>query len=544
MNPVATMAAVCAIAVRFAAFAAETGGFAPYRPVGRDTGLFGSANGFFHVENVGGADWAVDPAGRAVFLGGVDWCVSCGYPSRTTGRRAYAETVAALYPTLDDWADATCARLAEWGFSFLSVGSDKALKHRALPHADGRDANYFSIKFCSGGDADRWIVPYCGKPGSFPNVFSPDFERAAGEWAKMRCEGNVGDPWLVGYYLDNELDWAPDGPYSLFDRVLALPPEHSARKALERFVAEQGLGSGAKPASSAAATAAIRRGFVAIVAERYFATLCAAIRKIDPDHMILGCRFAGIPEAPEIAAACGRHCDVASVNCYPWVDLDGGGVFVKRGGAPFADAFRAFHAAAGKPLLLTEWSFPALDSGLPCTVGAGQRFRSQTERAMASERLLRTVMALPFFVGHSFFSWLDDPADGLTDAFLENSNYGLVSDRDEPYAELTDMFRRVHGEASALRLTPQCSQMSIATNVHKSQMAIQSEHERFFAEASGFATATYPVGFSREADGAWSLSNGLVRISGRVGGAFMADEIAFGGRVVGRWNALLECRGV
>lgn len=528
-NKAVTLAILAAAAVT-----ADAVAFPPYRPAGPDTGISGKATGFFHAEETGGVAWVVDPIGRAVFLAGVDWCASCGYPSRTTGRRAYAETVSALYPSLDDWAATNTARLAEWGFTFLSAGSDNVLRHRALPHADGRDSTYFSIWFCAGGDTDRWIVPYCGKPGSFPNVFSPDFERAARGWAKMRCEGNAGDPWLVGYYLDNELDWAPEGPYSLFDRVRALPESHSARKALEDFVGGRNV------------TAAIRRGFVALVADRYFSVLCSAIRGEDADHMILGCRFAGIPEAPEIAAACGRHCDIVSVNCYPWVDPNGGGVFVRRGGVPFADAFRAFHAAAGKPLLLTEWSFPALDSGLPCTVGAGQRFKTQKERAQASERLLRTVMALPFFVGHSYFSWLDDPADGITDAFLENSNYGLVNDRDESYAELTAMFARVHAGAAALRLAPHCSEMANATTVPKPQTAIQGERGHFFAEAyaarkaGGAATSPSPVGFRQQADGAWTLSNGLVRISGRAGGALMADEIAFGGRVAGRWSALLE----
>lgn len=522
--------AACMLAAVMAAVAAAVGAFPAYRHVGPDTGVTGTATGFFHVETIDGVDWVVDPSGRAVFLAGVDWCVSCGYPSRATGRRAYAETVSALYPSLDEWAATNCARLADWGFTFISVGSDKVMRHRLLPHADGRDAIYFSIKFCSDGDADHRIVPYCGKPGSFPNVFSPDFERAAEDWAKMRCEGNVGDPWLVGYYLDNELDWAPEGPYSLFDRVLALPESHTARKALSAFLAERGGGD--------APSAIDRREFVALVAERYFSILCAAIRKSDPDHMILGCRFAGIPEAPEIAAACGRHCDIVSVNCYPLVDLDGGEVFVKRGGVKFADAFRAFHSAAGRPLLLTEWSFPALDSGLPCTVGAGQRFLTQTERAKASEMLLRTVMALPFFVGHSFFSWLDDPADGITDAFLENSNYGLVNDRDEPYAELTAMFKRVQGARENI-----ADRGRRMTGERQANNREKSERECFFAEAgvaSEAASSALPVCFRQEADGTWSLFNGLVRISGRIGGSFMADEIAFGGRVAGRWNALLE----
>jgi hypothetical protein len=57
------------------------------------------------------------------------------------------------------------------------------------------------------------------------------------------------------------------------------------------------------------------------------------------------------------------------------------------------------------------------------------------------------------------------------------------------------------------------------------------------------------VGFHQEPDDSWSLSNGLVRLSGRIGGAFMADEIAFpnGGasppgepQAAGRFRTLLQ----
>jgi hypothetical protein len=34
---------------------------------------------------------------------------------------------------------------------------------------------------------------------------------------------------------------------------------------------------------------------------------------------------------------------------------------------------------------MTEWSFPALDAGVPSIHGAGQRFRTQAERAKVTE---------------------------------------------------------------------------------------------------------------------------------------------------------------
>ena len=512
----------------------------PYRPVGRETGVRGKSTGFFHVEKIDGRDWIVDPVGRGVVLTGVDWCWARGMFCEALGHAPYGKFVNENYPSIDAWAEKTAARLSAWGFDFIAVGASPELKYRSLAHANGSDALYFSTHLCSGEDPDRWMSPYRHAPGTaFPNVFHPDFAKTCDELARKRCEPHLGDPWLVGYFLDNELRWwgLGDSSTGLFDLVRTLPESHSARKALEDFVAKSAAAGAPTPDS-------VKRAFVELVAERYFSTLCAAMRKADPDHMILGCRFAGLNFAKSIVSACGRHCDVVSLNVYPWADLDAGVVLAERGGVRLSDALREFHDKAGKPLLLTEWSFPALDSGLPCTVGAGQRFHTQAERVMASEMLLDTIFRLPFFVGHDFFMWQDDPPLGFNKYFHENSNYGLVNLRDEPYEELVARFARMHGKAARLRAEGGdgiVRKPSIAAKA----ASRPSERERFFARAAkaarAGASASRPVVLARGQDGSWTLSNGLVRVSGRVGGARMADEIAYGGAApVGRWGALLE----
>ena len=547
----------------------------PYRPVGADTGVRGKATGFFHVEKFDGRDWIVDPVGRAIVLAGIDWCQHWGMHCEALGYAPYGKFVSEHYPSADAWAEQTSRRLADWGFCFLAVGPSPPMRYRALAHANGSDSVYFSTHLCQGDDPDRWISPYRHAPGTaFPNVFHPDFGKTCDELARKRCAEHVDDPWLVGYFIDNELRWwgLGDTATGLFELVRTLPPEHSARKALDAFVAEHcgalgdralsagggALGDRALPVgadrraardgcSGAEPPLSVKRAFVALIAETYFSTLASAIRKADPNHLLLGCRFAGLDYAPEILSACGRHCDVVSVNVYPWADLDTGIVLDRRGGVPVADALRVFHERAdGAPLLVTEWSFPALDSGLPCTVGAGQRFQTQAERAQASEMFLRTLFSLPFLVGHDYFMWQDDPPLGFNQHFHENSNYGLVNLRDEPYAELTAMFARVHAEAAALRAaTPRGDAKPRRTAIGQRQ---ESERTRFFRETAesvvaGAPSPAAPVAFHLAPDGSWTLSNGLVRLSGRIGGSRMADEIAWGGRAVGRWGALLEWGG-
>ena len=85
---------------------------------------------------------------------------------------------------------------------------------------------------------------------------------------------------------------------------------------------------------------------------------------------MLGARFAGLNGAhPAVWEIAGRHCDVVTFNIYPWADLERNVVrlYPAPDAETLADAFAARHAVVKKPFLITEWSFPALDSGLPCT---------------------------------------------------------------------------------------------------------------------------------------------------------------------------------
>ncbi len=542
-----------------------TGGAAtatpPYSPVGPETGVRGAATGFFHVENLGGIDWAVDPVGRAIPITGIDHVKWEGFPcEKLGGRRAYRDHNLKAYPSTQAWADDTLARLRAWGFDMLAAGCDlDTLGHRGMAHAISLA---MSDRFTY-ADEEWWIAENKHAPcNAFPNVFHADYARAC-EWAaETLCASSRDDPWLVGWFIDNELCWwgrGSDVGAGLFDLVSKLPPGHSARKALEEW-----LESNQEQTTASAVPREAKIGFLRLVAERYFSINAAAIRAADPNHAVLGCRFArGTLWTHDVVwEEAGKYCDAVSLNFYPWCDLDRGVVLTDQGGIPIQGELRRVHALCRRPLLITEWSFPALDAGRPCLHGAGQRFRTQAERAAAVELYVRTLLAEPFIAGYNWFMWVDQPATGLRPALPEDSNYGLVNEQDEPYALVTEAFARANGDATALKAGDDgiVHKSAIATNVHKSEISIPffSERERYYSKAPlreggggkaaggstpGGAAANLDlivvgngeqlpfvdnaVGFHQKADGSWSLSNGLVRLSGRIGGAFMADEIAF-----------------
>ena len=518
--------------------------------------LRGTATGFFHMEKIDGRDWAVDPLGRATVLAGVDWCNPQGSMCAALGYRPYGRWVSEHYPSVDAWAEETAARLGAWGFTFLPCGSDASMRYRTLAHANAADRLYFSHRLCV-ADSDWCIAEYKRSPcTAFPNVFHPEFQAACDWWARQRCAPNRDDPWLVGYFIDNELAWWGDVSENkaggLFDAVAKKPDSHPAKQALLAFLKDR-LTAAEGGDLIRRASPADKLAFLRLIADKYFSAVTSAIRRADPNHMVLGCRFAGGPKGvdPVVMEAAGKYCDVVSFNHYPWVDLDEGAVYDSRANrVPAADLYRAAHERAKKPLLLTEWSFSALDTGRPCTYGAGQRFLTQAERVAAAETYVRTLLSLPFFAGYSYFRWVDQPALGISKYFPENTNYGLVSETGVPYEGLTGMFARIHGNAAALRgatlvAEAPSTEPTAAKPRTKPPAASPSERERFFAAAREAgsvpgASAPGPVAFAREGD-RWTLSNGLVRLSGRVGGKYMADEIAYGGApAVGRWGALLQ----
>ncbi|HOS95894.1 MAG TPA: hypothetical protein PLQ54_21480, partial [Armatimonadota bacterium] len=170
----------------------------------------------------------------------------------------------------------------------------------------------------------------------------------------------------------------------------------------------------------------VRAEFLRVIAEAYFGEACRALREADPDHMVIGCRFAG-RTPPEVLEAAGRHNDIFTLNSYPYVDMDRGQVL------DVPQQLCDYFDHAGKPMIITEWSFPALDSGLPCTAGAGMRVDTQEQKARCYEIFANMVADLPFMVGQHYFMWVDEPALGISSTFPEDSNYGLVNERDEPY---------------------------------------------------------------------------------------------------------------
>ena len=315
--------------------------------VSRPGNALTQSSGFFRTLQAEGRWWLVDPEGKPFFDIGTDHVSYGGHWCEALGYAPYNRNVAAKYGSEAAWGRATLQRLKSWGFNCLPAGHSPSLRHQGLAH----------IQFASfGAEFARreWITRPVNWTG-FPDVFSPRWESHCRSLARNAAQQTRGDPWCIGTFLDNELEWYGKSG-QLVDEVFRLGARQPAKQALYQWLRQRfgslvevnrRLGTGYADEAAFLSTTNVplptpalelelaRDGFMAEIAERYFSVASRALRESDPDHLVLGCRFAG--QAPKAAlAAAGKYNDVFTINTYPRVDFesawvpDGTGGVVER----------------------------------------------------------------------------------------------------------------------------------------------------------------------------------------------------------------------
>jgi hypothetical protein len=342
------------------------------------------------------------------------------------------------------WTAHTLDRLQAWGFNTIGNWSDAALgAARRMP---------YTLPLLIAGDYaavstghDMW--------GGMPDPFDPRFAEATRRAVQVATRGHRDDPWLIGYFADNELAWAGIGDplqarYALAYGTLRLGSESPAKRAFlgqlrDKYATAQALaaawgieladwsaleGTGfqaPQPNERQPAIAEDLQRFQRLYADTYFRTVAEALKAQDPNHLLLGGRFAGT--TPEAVAACAQYCDVLSFNFYTREPQHGYDFAVLR--------------TLDKPLLITEFHFGSRDRG-PFW-GGMQEVWTEEERGPAYAHFLKRALDEPIIVGLHWFQYLDEPVTGrLLDG--ENGHLGLVGITDRPYRGFVEAVRKAN----------------------------------------------------------------------------------------------------
>ena len=445
-----------------------------------------SRSGWFHTQKLDGRWQLVTPDGHAFFSLGVNAVVPDGGRSYVEGREFMFRDLpsdrgawAAFYGSSDSrrpdraasagigdnhgrwfdfyaanlyrvdgknwlaaWRNRTLDRLQAWGFNTIGNWSDDALgQARRLPYT--RSINIAGDYANVSSGYDYW--------GRMPDPFDPRFVQATERAVAKATTGVRDDPWLLGYFADNELAWAGSGPqgrWGLALGTLAGDANSPAKQAFiamlkKQYVAPETLGtawgialsswdaldaSGFHAPAPDEAHPAIARDYSAWLrryAGTYFRTVAEAIHRADPHHLFLGGRFA--VNTPEAVAACAQYCDVVSFNVY--ADLPQHG----------------FDATAmqklDKPVLISEFHFGSDDRG-PFGKGVAS-VANEAQRGEAYARFVEAAAASPDIVGAHWFEYADEPVTGrLLDG--ENSHIGLVGITDIPFGGFAGAVRAVN----------------------------------------------------------------------------------------------------
>ncbi|MBN1341834.1 MAG: beta-agarase [Phycisphaerae bacterium] len=404
---------------------------------------------FFRTHFDGRRWWLVTPEGHAFISIGACVVGPQGSFIRGTDRFPYREHVLAKHGNIETWAKVTRERLGKWGFNTLACWSGGEV--RDVPRTD-------TLGFAGGGE--NWLK------GGMPDFFDPGFVENAKKVAKT-CRHRRDDPWLIGWFLDNELAWDRDWRFAppLFDRYAELPADAPGKKAWCKVLQEhhktvegfnrvwrpsieswsdlEGLKRVAPLPGQDDAAKADRDAFTLTAARQYFRVATEAIRAEDPHHLILGCRLVSWVAPKMVVKACGEFCDVISVNHY---ELGPVGELAYNRWAKDSTFVQGipemtdFHKLTGKPVLITEFGFRSRDSGLPNTypppLAVQPTVATQQARAERYAKYVNLWMDQPYFVGYHWFRYMDEPKEGRFDG--ENGNYGLVDIRDDPYTEFVE----------------------------------------------------------------------------------------------------------
>lgn len=351
--------------------------------------------------------------------------------------------------TVDEqkWAAHTLDRLQAWGFNTVgnwsadSLGDAERVPY-TLPLSIVGD--YTSIST----GTDWW--------GGMPDPFDPRFAMATERAVAIAARDHRDDPWLIGYYADNELAWAgpgddPQSRYALAYGTLKMTTDVPAKRAFlkqlrDKYRNQEGLSKawgidlpawelmedpGFVPPMPNPEHPEIENDFKyfqKVFADTYFKTISDSLKWHAPNQLLLGGRFA--TSTPEAVASCAQYCDVLSFNMYTLKPQDG---------YDFA-ALRALD----KPVLITEFNFGSADRG-PFWGGVTQLAREE-DRGPAYANFLKQALNEPSIVGVHWFQYLDQPATGrLLDG--ENGHFGLVGITDLPYQGFVEAVRKSNLQA-------------------------------------------------------------------------------------------------
>ncbi len=340
-----------------------------------------AATGFFRVEKIDGRWWAIDPEGYL-----------------------YVH-LAPNSVHLDDFtADEIYQLLPQYGFNGLGCWSDnddiiKSSLKKQTPLAYCPNISFIA-------EYRRQRDPRIEMP-----VFDDEFETYANQLAQG-FSSYKNDPHVFGYFSDNELPWRDEGlPAHV---AITNPRDKNYITAIE-FLTARGKTAGNWDMED-------QYAYMALMAERYYSVVSAAIKNVDSNHMYIGSRCHSTEKQIEdFMRNAGKYVDVFSMNHYhKWSSRQ---VEIQN-----------ISELSGRPLMITE--FYAMQDMPIVESGAGWLVLDQASRGLFYQNFVSTLAETGYVVGWHWFKFQDDA----------NGNKGIVDESGNLYTELLNEMQQMNSQ--------------------------------------------------------------------------------------------------
>lgn len=398
---------------------------------------------YFRLEQSGTAWWLVGPDGQPFYSTGTDFF---SVPKEGAGRervlRMLADLRKAGFNSLAGWSN-----IASWTpvlDDMMTQGQTPPALFRSLQA--GTMKAQFDCLAAPGGT----LTP---AEHGFADPFDPRYEQTLRDRVREEARYAKDKPWFAAWFADNEIRFE-----DLYRRVAS---PHCA-KALLVFLSHKYGGdidrlnaAWGTPFASFADLDAHRpdpilrqgpvyedfRRFSREIVKKHIETTLRVIREEDPGRLVFSQRFmlSGLCEAMDNLDLFAAY-DGIAVNLYPCNQRPGLSEAEKA-------VLRIVHEKTGKPILITEWSVPALDSGLyqkPDKLDWSWEVvvLDQNERAAQAACVAADHYNLPFIVGSHWFTLRD------FDNEKRQANRGLYRSNGEPWLELIRALGRVQNRCA------------------------------------------------------------------------------------------------
>jgi hypothetical protein len=433
-------------------------------PMGNAKMIQGEKTGFFHLQKGEDRWWLIRPDGSATWSIGTMAVMPLNTGNGNLGvynwyNENYGEDSMAYAQMLFD-------SLKSWGFnSYAGWTTDKFALITAQRYQNKEEYfPMFRVLSLSrmGEGKDYYARDRNGglKDGNHSVVdpYNPVWRKEARQKALDQIPPFRDKPWFAGWYIDNEIDfddlfrfvWAD---YSSKEFIRQLRNKYRNIDQLnQQWTSSFGqynyasfdeiLTDKPEPKDWDDPLYEDFTDFERVMVKEYIDFTYDLVKELDPNHLVISNRINLGPmgDLYRTLDMWGKY-DLVCMNIYPQNLL--------FGFAPGElEIMRRLHEGTGKPVIIGEWSVPAISQELygfgvdpydrPMDWSWPQVVRNQKERGEVYQACMMQLASMDFVVGAGWYKPID------VNSPIRRANRGLINGNFEPYAEMVRMIKETN----------------------------------------------------------------------------------------------------